>query len=418
MPHPGTPRALLLALILCSPVFAGDWPQWRGPNLNGFTDAAGLPDKLDPATNLVWSMPLPGQVSASPVVAGGKVFVSTIDDNQKLLAICLDDQTGKPLWQKQIGSAFDSNERNNQGSPSPVTDGKNVWFYFGSGDLAAFDAAGKPLWSRNIQKDYGEFQIKWLYASSPLLFDGKLYVQVLHSGDDSYLLAIDPLTGKTLWKQARTNDAIAESRESYATPIPASPNGKPEVVLIGGDAVTAHDAETGRELWRVTGYNARKNAQWRSIASVLPIDGMIIACAPQRGPVLGIQDGPDTASARVAWSTQQITSDVCVPLAMDHSAYVLLGERRKLVCIDPTTGKQKWSGSLPSDSVFRASPTGADGKIYCISESGDAFVLAADHFQILSQTSLGGRPCHASIAVSDGRVFVRTGDKIYAFARK
>jgi outer membrane protein assembly factor BamB len=404
-------------MILCSPALAGDWPQWRGPNFNGFTDATALPDKLDPATNLLWSMPLPGLVSASPVVAGGKVYLSTIDQNQKLLAICLDDQTGKLLWQKQIGSAFDSNERNNQGSPSPVTDGKNVWFYFGSGDLAAFDNGGKPLWSRNIQKDYGEFQIKWLYASSPLLFNGKLYIQVLHHSDDSYLLAIDPLTGKTLWKQPRANDAIAESKESYSTPIPSTRNGKAEVVLIGGDAVTAHDAQTGKELWRVDGYNVRKNAQWRTIASVLPIDGMIIACAPQRGPVLGIQEA-DAAPAHLAWSSQQITSDICVPLAIGQSACVLMGERRKIVCIDPATGNQKWSGNLPSDSVFRASPTGADNKIYCLNENGDVFVLAADHFQIISQTSLGGSPCHASIAIADGKVFVRTGDKIYAFAKK
>ena len=174
-----------------------------GPNLNGSTEASGLPDALDPAKTLVWQTPLAGDAASSPVVAAGKVFVSTLDSNRKLIGLCLDENSGKILWQKEIGTGFAANERNNLASPSPVTDGKDVWFYFGTGDLAAFAADGTPLWARNIQKDYGEFHVQWLYASSPLLFDGKLYVQVLHRSDDSYLLALDPMTGKELWKQVR-----------------------------------------------------------------------------------------------------------------------------------------------------------------------------------------------------------------------
>ncbi len=413
--------ALPLLMILCSAsVRAADWPQWRGPNLNGSSSETGLPDTLDPQKTLVWSTPVSGASAASPVVAGGKVFVSTIDSNRKLIGLCLDENSGKILWQKQIGNGFDANERNNLASPSPVTDGKTVWFYFGSGDLAAFDIDGKPIWSRNIQKDYGEFHVQWLYASSPLLFDGRLFVQVLHRSEDSYLLALDPMTGKELWKQARPNDAIGESKESYATPIPLAAADKSEVLLVGGDTVTAHDAATGKELWRCGGYNPRKINHWRTITSVVPIDGLIIACAPKSGPITAIKDGGsgDVTETNVAWRTSHLTSDVCVPLAFEGNLYVLEGDRKRLICLDPVSGKEKWSGDLGGGSVFRASPTGADGKIFCMNERGDVWLLAADHFKILSQTSLGGAPCRATIAVADGKVFVRTSEKVCAFAKK
>lgn len=415
-----TQLALLGLIIFCGSANAADWPQWRGPNLNGSTSETGLPDTLDPDKTLVWSTPVAAASAASPVAAAGKLFLSSIDSNKKLIGLCLDETSGKILWQKQIGNGFESNERNNLASPSPVTDGKTVWFYFGSGDLAAFDVEGKPLWSRNIQKDYGEFHVQWLYASSPLLFDGKLYVQVLHRSDDSYLLALDPMTGKELWKQGRPNDAIGESKESYATPIPLTVGDKPEVLLVGGDAVTAHDANTGKELWRCGGYNPRKINHWRTVASVVPIDGLVIACAPKGGPITAIKDGGsgDVTNTGVAWRTTQLTSDVCVPLAYNGNLYLLEGDRKRLVCIEPASGKEKWSGDLGGGGVFRASPTGADGKIYCMNERGDVWVLAADHFQILSHTSLGGAPTRATIAVADGKVFVRTSEKVWAFGKK
>jgi outer membrane protein assembly factor BamB len=412
--------ALLASLIVCSSVRAADWPQWRGPSLNGSSTETGLPDSLDPAKTLAWSTPLAGASSASPVIAGGKLFISTIDANKKLVALCLDENTGKILWQKTIANGFESNERNNLASPSPITDGKNVWYSFGTGDLAAFDADGKPLWARNIQKDYGPFHVQWLYASTPLLSDGKLYVQVLHRSDDSYLLALDPMTGKELWKQPRPNDAVGESKESYATPILFKGGDKSEVLLVGGDTVTASDPETGKELWRCGGYNAKHADHWRTITSVVPIDGLIVTCAPKGGPITAIKDGGsgDVTETNVAWRTGQLTSDVCVPLAYEGSLYIMEGDRKKIHCMDPASGKEKWSGSLGGNSVFRASPTGADGKIYCMNETGDVWVLAADKFQVLSTSSLGGGPSRASIAVADGKVFVRTSGKIYAFVKR
>jgi outer membrane protein assembly factor BamB len=408
----------LSTVLYISVARAADWPQWRGPNFNGFTDAVGLPDKLDPAGDLLWSTPLPGGSSSSPVVAGGKIFVSTIDGaSRKLLALCLDGKTGKIVWQRSLGIGYADNERNNLASPSPVADGKHVWFYFGTGDLACFDADGNAVWSRNIQKDYGNFSVQWLYASSPLLNDGKLYVQVLHRSEDSYLLILDAMTGKELGRQQRPNDAREESKESYATPIPNQASGATEILLIGGDAVTAHDPANGRELWRFGGWNPNKINHWRVITSLVAVDGLVIACAPKGGPIMAIKDGGsgDITAAGCAWSTREISSDVCVPLVMNGDLYVLEGDRRKLLRVEPTTGHVKQSVDLPG-SVFRASPTGADGKIFVINENGDTWTLDAATLKVLSKSSLGGRPSRASIAVAEGEVIVRTAETVYAFA--
>ena len=184
--------------------------------------------------------------------------------------------------------------------------------------------------------------------------------------------------------------------------------GKPEVLLVGGDTVTSGTTPVlARNCGQLAGDTTRRKTRvGRTIASVVPIDGLIIACAPKSGPITAIKDGGsgDVTATRVAWRTR-FTSDVCVPLAYNGNLYVLVGDRKRIICVDPASGKEKWSGNLGGNAVFRASPTGADGKIYCINERGDVWVLAADHFQVLSNTSLGGSPCRATIAVADAKLF-------------
>jgi outer membrane protein assembly factor BamB len=416
------------------------WPQWRGPFLNGSSTATGLPDKLDKDRNLAWSVPLAGPGAGTPIVWENRIFVSALDaQSKKLLALCLDRSNGATLWRKEVGVGFTSNDRNNMASPSPVTDGKTVWFYYGTGDLAAFDFSGKQLWARNIQNDYGPFNVQWIYGSSALLYDGKLIVQVLHRDvpphgpppagakpADSYLLALDPQTGKDLWKVVRPNEAKAESKESYATPVPFDGSPRKEVVVIGGDAVTGHDAETGKELWRVGGWNPSKIGHWRVVPSVVTGDGLAFACAPKGGPVIAIKAGGqgDVTGSHVAWKSKDFSSDVCVPLYYNKQLYVLDGDARpgRLYCVEPQSGKVKWTRQLEgSEGVFRASPTGADGKIYCMNERAQAWVLSADDGKVLNRSSLDtpgvSAPSRASIAAVDGNVLVRAADTLYCFKK-
>jgi outer membrane protein assembly factor BamB len=424
--------ALLILGVLFSRAGAADWPQWRGPHFNGSSDAKSLPEKLDSSTQL-WKAELPGTGSGTPIVWGERIFLTGIDPGSKaLLAMCVSRKDGKVLWSKKLGVGFQQNNRNDMASPSPVTDGKTVWFYYATGDLVAFDVDGNQKWARNIQKDYGEFYVQWIYASSPLLYDGKLYIQVLQrdvppkgpaTSDkpaDSYLLAIDPETGKDLWRVVRPNQAVAESKESYATPVPYEHDGKAEILLAGGDCVTAHDPQTGKELWRCGGWNPEKIPHWRLVASASATDGLVFACPPKKGAVFAIKDGleGDVTKSGVAWKNPQITSDVCVPLIYRGKMYLLDGDKKQLYRVEPKTGEVLNSVALGGRSVFRASPTGADGKIYCMNEAGDVSVISADKLEILSTAKLGGTANRATIAVADGSVFIRTGQTLYAFGGK
>jgi outer membrane protein assembly factor BamB len=419
---------LLMLGLLISSARAQDWPQWRGPHFNGSSDAKGLPEKLDASTQ-AWTAQLPGGGSGTPIIWQGRIFVSCIDStSKKLLANCLSGKDGTLIWSKQVGIGFQQNPRNDTASPSAVTDGKTVWFYFGTGDLVAFDLDGNQKWARNLQKDFGDFNVQWIYSSSPMFHNGKLYVQVLQrdvppkgaaSGPpaDSYLLAMDATTGKDLWRHFRANDAMGESKESYATPIRYENEGHTEILLVGGDCVTAHDSETGKELWRCGGWNPQKVNHWRIVASVVATDGLVFTCPPKHGAVFAIKDGGsgDVTTTNVAWKNPEITSDAAVPLVYKGHLYVLDGDKKSLYCVEPKTGKVLWSGALGGHSVFRASPTGADNKIYCANEAGDVLVLGADEFKIISTSSFGGKNNHASVVVTDGQVIVRAGEKLFAF---
>ncbi len=430
--------ALVLSLLVAQARAENDWPQWRGSKFNGSSDAKNLPDTLDAGKNLAWQAHLPGVGSASPVLIGDRVFVSAWDEqSKKMLGVCLSLKDGHQIWEREIGLGYLQNDRNNPASPSSVTDGKLVFFYYATGDLAAFDVDGKQLWTRNIQKEHGPFNIQWIYASSPLLYKGKLYIQVIHrdvpprggrgaprgKGADSYLLAIDPATGHDLWMQIRPSDAVQESKESYATPIPMEYQGRSEIIIVGGDCVTAHDAQTGQEIWRAGGWNPEKIEHWRLVPSAVvdEKDGLVFACAPKKGPIMAIRDGGhgDVTATGFAWKSDgnELTSDVCVPLFYKDQLYVLDGDRRTLSCVDPKTGQKKWSGSLGGRAVFRASPTGADDKIYCLNEGGDVWVLSANEFKILSKASFGGTQTRASIAVTDGLALLRINDKLFAFKK-
>jgi outer membrane protein assembly factor BamB len=420
-----------LALFIGTPCRGENWPQWRGPYFNGSTTETNLPAQWSKTENVAWVAPLPGQAGATPVVWEDSVFVSSPDEQKRLLLLCLDRKTGQVRWQKVVSEGDRQVGLNNAASPSPATDGKRVFVMLATGDVAAFDFAGQELWKRNLAKEYGRFANMWMLGSSPLLYGGKLYVQVLQSnprpddythalGDpparESFLLCLDPQTGTNLWRQVRPTDAISESQEAYTSPMPCAGAQGTEILVLGADYVTAHSADTGAELWRCGGLNVRKEHHWRMVPSAVVAEGLIIACAPRGDPVLAIKDNGKglVTDTHIAWKLKEYPSDCVTPLFYQHKLYVLDGDHQVMTCLDPLTGTQKWQGNLGVKEIFRASPTGADGKIYCLSESGNAVVLeAGDELKILAIIRLGESPVRSSIAVAHGDLFIRTAKSLY-----
>ena len=425
-----------LALLSSNLLFAENWAQWRGPNFNGSTSEKNLPSQFSKTDGVKWAVPLPGPSAATPVIFGDHVFVSSTDkEKRSLLAICLDRKTGKVLWQNEVSPGYNRDDKSTLASPSPVTDGKLVFFFYGNGELVAFDFSGKKIWSRNIQTDYGEFAYQWTYGASPLFYGGKLYVQILQRdepvhghgkpGGESYLLALAPATGKTLWRQVRPSDAPMESKEAYSTPVPADVNGHKELIVIGGDCLTGHDPETGKELWRWGTWNTSKISSWRLVPSATFGDGIILACAPKNSPIYAIKAGGsgvlnDSALAWKGEPKENLTSDVSTPCFYDGDFFILKEQRAALSRIEPKTGKIKWSVSLPGTKKFESSPTAGDGKIYCMNFAGDVVVVDAVKGEVIQTTPLGDsgdNEIRSAIAISQGNLFVRTNNKIFCIGK-
>jgi len=437
---------LTLSLTLAArAALAQDWPNWRGPYYNGSTEAKNLPTRFSRTENVRWAAEMPGPAAATPIIWGDYVFVSSTDlKAKKLVAICLDRKTGATRWKQVVGSGYRPggegtdlylDYRSNYASPSPVTDGKRVVFFYGNGDLAAFNLAGKKLWARNLQRDYGDFCFQWTFASSPQLYAGRLYMQILQrdlavgprgkDGSESFLLALDPATGRELWRRARPSPARMESREAYSTPIPFVHNGRKELIIAGGDVLTGHDPATGKELWRWGTWNpGHREHWWRLVPSPVAGGGIILVCAPKRAPVFATRAGGsgNLTAADLAWRSDDrspVTSDVPTPLFYKGRFYVLSDVRKAISCVEPADGKVVWTTPLPGTQMCWGSPTGADGKIYLMNLSGEVFILEAATGKILATIPMGGdeRDIRSTIAIAHGNLFIRTNSRLYCIGK-
>lgn len=439
-----TLRPLLLALAITSSVRAENWPNWRGPNQDGSSPEMNLPAKFGKTDGVKWAASLPGLSASVPVVWGDKVFITApIEDKKQLLGLCYDANTGKELWRNIISEGdLQWDNKSNFASPSATTDGSRVVFLFANAIIASFDFDGKQEWKRDLKETHGAFGTQWTYGSSPLLDGGKLYIQVLqrnedfdfqgfHKGTpgkphDSYILALDPATGKDIWKVIRPSDAMNETLESFASPVCATVNGQRQLFIIGGDCITGHDAATGKELWRWGNWNQDQNKNLRLVPSVVIGDGIAVACAPKKRPVFGVKlglSGKQDDSA-LAWTSdpKQFSSDVSTPAYYEGKFYVLDSDKRSLSCVEPKTGKAVWTLETGSKSKFESSPTVADGKVYMTNFWGDVYVAkTGDKAELLSVNEMGdgtkpngdAKSCRSSIAAANGRLFIRTQDKLY-----
>jgi outer membrane protein assembly factor BamB len=407
---------------------ANTWPHWRGPTFDGVSQETGLPVRWSATENVAWKLPLPAFSGSTPIIWNDTVFLNVATarstGNMELWAV---DRTKQAVaWKKFLSAGNRIGNKQNMSSPSPVTDGRTVWVMTGTGILKAFDFAGQELWTRDIQKDYGAFGIQFGYASSPLLHENALYVQVLHgmnTDDPSYVLRIDGATGRTVWRVERPTDAIVESPDSYTTPtVVKLPGGRTEIIITGGDIVTAHDPATGREFWRADVLNPRNSSNYRIISSPIVAGGLIIA--PTRvNPMVALRPGGtgDVSRSHVAWEFQR-GPDVPSPVSDGTLLYVVT-EQGIVHALDLKTGAPVYGPNRLPNDFYSSSPVLADGKIYVTGETtGVTTVFRAGRtFEILASNTFGD-PCSpyclASLAVSQGQLFLKTDAHLWVVGQR
>ena len=414
---------LIAALAPLSPAGAENWPNWRGPALDGVAAGTGFATTWSPEAHVAWKVTLPGLGASTPAVWGDAIVLTcAIDGNDA--AICF-DRSGKERWRRSLGPEKPGKHAKATGcNPSPVTDGKHVWVYFKSGELAALDlATGAVAWRENLQERFGADTLWWDLGTSPVLTKDAVVVAVMQTGP-SYLAAFGRTDGKLLWKHDRNLDAPEEAAQSYSTPLVVKGEerfGEPAEVMfvLGADHVTAHDATDGRELWRVGGLNPAGEKYFRSIASPVVAGDLVIAPYARGSTLTAVKRGGkgDVTKSHVAWARKDLGADVPTPACQDGKV-VVCTDQGKVACLDAPTGKTLWEGELPKNRhAYSASPVLLDGKILVTREDGQSALLAGPaagvgRFEVVGEGSVGEMTVATPVCV-DGRIFLRTHDSLW-----
>lgn len=412
---------------LAGAVVADDeWPNWRGPTYNGISTAESLPEKWSATEGLAWKFKMPGPAGSTPVIARGRLFATSAEEND-LVLLCL-DLKGTQLWKLKLGTGnrISRGDEGNMAAPSPSTDGSHVWSFIGTGDLACHDVDGKLVWHRDMQKEYGKFEIQFGMTSTPLLYKDRLYVQLIHGEGDpktreAKVLCFDAKTGKEIWKQERPSEAHSENEHSYASPTLFTHDGVTYLLTHGADYAIAHRLETGEEVWRTGDLHppSRYDPTLRLVSSPVFNEGLIIVPSAKRGKLLALRPGGKgditKATEFRAW-THDRTPDVPSPLVKDGLVY-LCREDGILICLDAKSGEKLYEQRTQPDR-HRASPVFGAGKIYVTARNGTTTVVKAGRqFELISSNSLGESTA-ASPAIANGLIFIRTFDTLYAIHGK
>ena len=414
-------RAIVFGLLflVTSSVSADNWPNWRGPTLNGVAPKGTYPVKWSATENVAWKIKLPGKGTSTPIVWRGQIIL-TSQEVGKNTTMAL-DRSGKTIWKMTAGGAgIKGKHRKASGSnPSPITDGKHIYVYFKSGDLVCLTMAGKALWQTNLQKAWGKDTLWWDLGTSPVLSKDKVLVAVMQTGG-SYVAAFDKSDGDVAWKHDRNLEAPLEAAQSYTTPLVLNRGGSERLLVLGADHVTAHDCKTGKELWRVGDLNPSGQKYFRSISSPVVAGDLLLAPYSRGSTLTAIRLGGrgDVTRSHVAWVNKGgAAADVPTPIVQGNRAFVC-SDRGKLTCLDVKTGKTIWSGQAEKNRTsFSSSPVLAGGRIYITREDGKTFVVeAGDEFKVVAANELGEFTVATPIFSRD-QILLRTTEHLYCIGK-
>ena len=400
--------SLLLALIGSGAVTrADDWPQFRGPSGQGHSSEAGLPLAWSESQNIVWKAAVPGRGWSSPVVAGGRVWLTTSvnDKGASLRAMAFDVASGREVVNVEVvrlRSADLSNPKNSHASPTPVVEGDRVYVHFGAQGTAALTTSGEIVWKARFpyESQHGN-------GGSPVLY-GDLLIFSCDGSPEAFVVALDKRTGKVRWRTSRRDPAD----QAYSTPLVIRVGDRDQLVSVGAYRAAAYDPLTGKEIWRVSYADGFSNVP-------RPVFGhglVYIATGFQQPSLIAVRaDGAgDVTKTHIAWTLKRGAPLTPSPLLVGDELFVV-NDGGIASCLDAKTGATHWVQRL--GGAFSASPVFADGRVYFLSEDGTSTVLApGKEFRKLAESTLDGAIL-ASMGVSERSVFIRTMTHLYRVAQ-
>jgi outer membrane protein assembly factor BamB len=412
--------AFVQAFMLVSTCRAENWPQFRGPTSQGQSSETNLPLRWNPSENIAWKTPIPGESWSSPVVWGDRIFLTTATDGGvKCRVLAVDRATGQIVWNTPV---FDQTlrrkeARNTFATPTPATDGERVYACFGDGSFAAVDFAGNIVWTNRDYPFYSQHGL----GSSPMLsrdllimaFDGSSDGDDKELGwqkpwDRAFLVALDVATGKERWRAAR-----GMSRISHGSPIVWEHDGRAEIVTEAGDVLQGFDATTGRRLWSYPVIGEGK------APSVVISSNLAFTAGGWGGreSIKAFRLGGSANSAETDFVWEQRRGMPKVPSMVYRDPYLFaVSDDGVATCINGESGELVWQNRLGGN--FSASPVAAEGRIYCLADDGLTTVIAAsDEFEVLAKNAIEEK-VQASMAVSDGQLFIRGERHLYAIGAR
>jgi outer membrane protein assembly factor BamB len=415
--------------------YTSNWPEWRGLYNSGSVSGGSTAVEFSETKNLKWKIEIPGKGNATPIVWGNQIIVQTAvptdkkvektdsatpaspmsptqtDLVHKFTVISIDKNTGKTIWQTVVTEEVPlerTHELGSWASNSPVTDGENIFAFFGSRGLYCLDMKGTIKWKRifgqmDIVASFGE-------GSSPAMSKDKIFIQWDHQGK-SYMYALNKKTGDEVWKIER------EETTSWATPVVVDVNGKTQVITSATNKVRSYDAETGQIIWECTGMT--KNV----IPNPMYADGILFLVSGFRGNAVKAIDlvkakGDITGTPVILWEYNQDASYTPSPVLMDGKLYFLKGNSGSLTCLDAKDGKVIYSNQKVDGitNIF-SSPTGNKDKIYVAAIGTVDVIKAGNEFSLLAKNTLDDT-FQASPIIVGNDLFLRGLKYLYCISEK
>ena len=384
--------------------YAEGWPEFRGPTGQGHSAERGLPLEWSESRNVIWKKPIAGLGWSTPVVAGGRAWLTTAVRERggaSLRVLAFEVETGTEVVNAEVFRIRDAvltNPKNSHASPTPIVDGDRVYVHFGADGTAALTTSGQVLWKARFP-----YVTQHGSGGSPVVY-GDLLIFSCDGWDAAFVIALDKHTGKVRWKTQRR----LPSDQAYTTPLIIRVADRDQVVSVGAYRAAAYDPRSGREIWRVSYPDGFSNVP-------RPVYGhglVYIATGFQQPSLLAVRaDGTgDVTRTHVAWTVRRGAPLTPSPLLVGDELYVV-NDIGIVSALDAKTGEPHWMQRIGGN--HSASPIFADGRIYFLSEEGMATVLAPGReFRVLARNQLDGSTL-ASMAVSARSIFVRSSTHLY-----